>query len=470
MSSPPLDIINPNDVELYCARHVVRLDREEAKEWFTRNLRNYLIRSSDYHSEVRTRGELFQLIFEGSLSHPPQWALDALDRGKIIHLFALEQDSHSETFQALSDLIDVLISWFNAIPDHSPQWSSLSRLSVADALLKARRSPMAQGTAGPGEDFICNPEDCRVFSLEDGWQALELSNAALVTRDGAVMRHCAADYAHLVGNANSRIRIFSLRDPKGRPRLTVEISKCRNRLIARQIKEVANSAPGSSLVAPICSFLRLMGVEDPGVDGQRLGLAGIGGHLFSTPEELLGTKFTKLSAEDWGYLDKKGWSRPVMRTLLSWRDRLSDDQLVDVFEMFTPASPTRVTDDPVASALTSALGFSVANLYLPDALWLMDAEDFWNDCLKKRLDEQRHRIMKSVIERLRSHPGVLHRVWFGPVRDRDALERWIGHDSLGEAFRVQLRRSANAKTARLGGYHGKTAEVWFNALSDGRII
>ena len=448
MSSAVLDILNPDDVELYCGRYLARLVHAEARTWFSRNLRNHLVRAADFHAEIWTRGELIQVVFEGTVRRPPDWALAALDKGRPVHLFACSQPSHADLFVHLAEGLELAVAWLNGLGPGSQELRSLSRMGVPDLLSRAARARSRRLPPG-GDTQLQEPAGERI-DLGDGWSAVELNSAGAVTLEGAAMRHCAADYAHLVGREDGRLRLFSLRDECQRPRLTVEILRGpRGRLSARQIRGVANSIPSVSLAPRVRALLDWAGVEDPGPDGQRLGIAGIDGRLFSCPAEVLEAQFSRLPAEDWGYLDRKGWSRQVLRCLLDWRDRLSDCERQRAFDMFTPRDPARIVADQAATAELRGTGFSAANLFLPDALWVMDAEGLWNGEMRQQLTHQRVRVMRAVVERLRSHPDVLHRIWIGPVRDPAALRTWTGTDAMGRRFGEELARLRRHKLARI---------------------
>jgi hypothetical protein len=62
-----------------------------------------------------------------------------------------------------------------------------------------------------------------VLTLAEGWRWVELKDAESFTQDGALMRHCL-DAEMFDGYRRRGARALSLRDPKNRPRVTLEVS------------------------------------------------------------------------------------------------------------------------------------------------------------------------------------------------------------------------------------------------------
>lgn len=80
-----------------------------------------------------------------------------------------------------------------------------------------------------------------VFSWPDGWRVVRVP-ATDCNAEGSAMGHCVAGYASSV--AGGHTHIFSLRDPKGRPHVTVEASRDGyGRMVVLQIKGKQNRAP-----------------------------------------------------------------------------------------------------------------------------------------------------------------------------------------------------------------------------------
>lgn len=105
-----------------------------------------------------------------------------------------------------------------------------------------------------------------VVRLEDGWTINELT-AEDCEIEGALMKHCVAGYARDVQNGRSRI--FSLRDPRGLPHVTMEFEVKKQgenepailRLV--QSKGRSNASPKEEYVEMISDWLR--NFEDPNI-------------------------------------------------------------------------------------------------------------------------------------------------------------------------------------------------------------
>lgn len=112
-----------------------------------------------------------------------------------------------------SDAVDALIRKTPAIAMWSAQHRiNLNRTSLAEALEAVRDFEVEVES-----DEI--PQGEIVYEYADGWTMQRLGNNALEA-EGELMQHCVGDYCEDV--EQGKAVIFSLRDPKGRPHVTME--------------------------------------------------------------------------------------------------------------------------------------------------------------------------------------------------------------------------------------------------------
>jgi hypothetical protein len=83
------------------------------------------------------------------------------------------------------------------------------------------------------------PQGQVVAKLADGWTAQKLTTAEQLNAEGDKMQHCVGSYAREV--AASRTTIFSLRDAKGQPHVTIEVKN--DRVQQTQGKQNEKPAP-----------------------------------------------------------------------------------------------------------------------------------------------------------------------------------------------------------------------------------
>lgn len=92
------------------------------------------------------------------------------------------------------------------------------------------------------EDGKINDERV-VFTYPDGWHISQVTDAGDLRVEGNRMNHCVGGYCHSVNSGSSRI--FSLRDPRNHPKVTIEMDGDSNTI--RQIKANSDAMPEEEL-------------------------------------------------------------------------------------------------------------------------------------------------------------------------------------------------------------------------------
>jgi hypothetical protein len=143
------------------------------------------------------------------------------------------------------------------------QWAELERIDltkldtheVLDAV--ANWEPPAEvPTQGPV-----------VFSFDDGWTVQDLTTREALQDEGEVMQHCVGSYCATV--EAGRAVIYSLRDPRGMPHVTMEYDPAE--ALFYQIYGKQNQPPKREYAERVREFLLAGAPTGPGTGGVPLG-------------------------------------------------------------------------------------------------------------------------------------------------------------------------------------------------------
>lgn len=161
------------------------------------------------------------------LAAEPEWIQTSFANGRSVHILDLGSYDRSRLERAMDWLVGP------AGPAAESDWSRLSLPAALEAEAKwiaemERQSAdarldgaVALGTRPvPGLDDLARSE---LNQSGSGYSWVELSNPEALVREGGLMRHCVGIYGADVGSGKTRI--FSLRDPAGSPRATVELTR-----------------------------------------------------------------------------------------------------------------------------------------------------------------------------------------------------------------------------------------------------
>ena len=134
-------------------------------------------------------------------AYPGLYNLDALQQGEI-NALANEALRLRHAFRSIVD-------WAEA------EKVDLNKYQWPQALSEAH----AWGANRPADDVT---QGRVVYTFDDGWTVQELRSEEQLKLEGAAMQHCVGEDAYEGQVKSGRVRIFSLRDPKGHPHATME--------------------------------------------------------------------------------------------------------------------------------------------------------------------------------------------------------------------------------------------------------
>lgn len=135
-----------------------------------------------------------------------QWAMPAFASGNLVRI-----ELGEEAWQEAMGIVDFLLA---------NDGERLARLAFEDAAQKAKTWHDSLARAKATEE---DPDGIEPYvDAGDGMLWVEVTSAASLLREGSLMRHCVGSYAKQV--QSSSCKIFSLRDAKNQPHLTVEVN------------------------------------------------------------------------------------------------------------------------------------------------------------------------------------------------------------------------------------------------------
>lgn len=178
-----------------------------------------------------------------------------------------------------------IADWLAALPTGAPSMlRKLPRVTWQQAIGHSRR--WHERLAKKGTEAVTAAEFADgaevVLELEYGWRWVRLTTGQALDREGQAMGHCVGSggYDDLV-DADAPDGLYSLRDDRGRPHVTVEV---RNGII-EQAQGKSNTTPtGHS--ARLAELVQALDVDIEAMSPGRLGMARVDGQLMPIAQAL----------------------------------------------------------------------------------------------------------------------------------------------------------------------------------------
>ncbi len=177
-------------------------DSEKIRTWLNRNFRNWAI----------NKGPAYQVIERNLKKKDPDWAKEAARNGDLYRLSLDEFD----------DNLDLIVDYLRYLDG---QDKNFDRLSVPDALIQQEEYHEELANKD------VNPDNYEEDGIEDylevpPYKWLRITGKKSLVREGDLMGHCVGGYYNRV--AAGTTQIYSLRDGKNLPHVTIEIDAYRN--------------------------------------------------------------------------------------------------------------------------------------------------------------------------------------------------------------------------------------------------
>lgn len=221
---------------------------------------------------MKRHGQLLAVSPEraNALSSEHAWAAKAIASGATLQELALD-DAEAEELNSILD-------WMRSGEGPSPasDWSRISWPQAHGAhekwieqISKAAQKHMDQSKAFDGCQRACEVHGQPHLA---GWSWVKVLSAEALNREGALMRHCVGSYAQAVQDDD--LQIWSLRDPEGKPHMTVETTPAYEALENGQEDDDADPKLCGVTISQAKSF-----GNSPPKEAHRLAIASLFSHL-----------------------------------------------------------------------------------------------------------------------------------------------------------------------------------------------
>jgi hypothetical protein len=208
---------NLDEIEGLMHQYAERVQADTAKRWFLTTVRNYIINTPEMHRAVETLPRL-----------APDWMRRAFAAGDLVQ---------AEPTEAFIDHLDHIVDWLNGLAPADPLIVRIDRVSVPQAIEHADQWTRRLARAADRRPDAGEAGVERILQFEAlSW--VKVVSPQALDREGKLMQHCVGSYASAV--ANGRTTIYSLRDDKNDPHVTVEIKADGN---VSQVKGKQNRPP-----------------------------------------------------------------------------------------------------------------------------------------------------------------------------------------------------------------------------------
>lgn len=191
----------------------------------------------------------------------PAWVPGALQRGD--ELYFLDNRAIQGT-NGLPQQMTTVRDWLRHLARHEDpfvmQPGRINRMSWAQALETATRwHEEMKATDSDIEELDEHKE--KYLPFENGAAWWKLTGETCLSREGELMGHCVADYVDDV--VSGHVSIFSLRDKKNKPHVTVEADMNSGITIIRQVKGKENEPPVEKYWKYVDELLKALHTHSP---------------------------------------------------------------------------------------------------------------------------------------------------------------------------------------------------------------
>lgn len=194
-----------------------RSTRQPVTEWADRVVRRHVRRTPDLHRRLTTEKSVI--------------AASAIDRlspevtEKIVAAFRAGEEIRSPDKQRLQAFIERALDtmdFMESLPLSDRRIRRIERLSWTDAeQMSADWHASLARVRAKSKDVMAGVR--KIAEFDDGSFVAELTTAQSLKTEGAEMGHCVGGYWSRVQSGDTKI--VSLRDPDGRPHVTIELSR-----------------------------------------------------------------------------------------------------------------------------------------------------------------------------------------------------------------------------------------------------
>jgi hypothetical protein len=230
------------------------------------------------------------------------------------------------TAQYKPESVDHIVEWLamscaedahwldNKNPEGKPK--KLLKFSTVQDIVREADEYFRKKTANAAKLAVAedSPDEKAVYSLQEGYRIVKLLSSTALDREGSLMGHCVGAGGYDDSLKSGRAVFFSLRDPRNRPHVTMEVRVADKKVLQARGKQ--NAYPIKKYAKMIEAFSKQEGYD---LSGEKVGLAELrtpDGHILD-PDNLPEDRVV-IAAERGGWrtfaLDNQGierWPRIV---------------------------------------------------------------------------------------------------------------------------------------------------------------
>lgn len=285
------NVVNLDDIEKEMKKYSAKVDYPEAKSWFEKQVKNYIINNPEDNKEIAAQN------LERFATQP--WMAKAIERGDKLYNFQMSQstkdklDHIADWIESFSDknVIAFINNEFAKTPEDQKAKlqqeallaakrfrEKLSKVTVDQAIQASKEWSTVSKRSLKKAKAVSEEGIEEYMSFPDGYSWVLLKEPQCFKREGDIMGHCVGRGGYQGANT----KIYSLRDPQNGPHVTVEVTSG----VVKQIKGkaengVANPPPGPKYIPYVSPFLKQLGLKVDQYDLGRMGLIYIGGDLYN---------------------------------------------------------------------------------------------------------------------------------------------------------------------------------------------
>ncbi|MCV9963629.1 PcfJ domain-containing protein [Pararhizobium sp. BT-229] len=216
------------------------------------------------------------------------------------------------TLQYKPESIDHIVEWLsmacaddahwlgNTTPDGKPK-KLLKFSTVQDVVREADEFFRKRTASAPKADTTDAADEKTVFAIDGGYRIVRLLSTTALDREGSSMGHCVGSGGYDKALKTDSERFFSLRDPKNRPHVTMQVRVATKTVLQARGKQ--NAYPLPKYAKMVAAFAKQEGFD---LSGSRIGLAQLrtlDGDILE-PDNLPEDRVVVAAPDgEWSYLD-----------------------------------------------------------------------------------------------------------------------------------------------------------------------
>lgn len=239
------DVANAKEIKSWVKTVTQNVADPNAKTWMISQLNQFLINRVQDASMVMRVSDA-----EASAPGSPEWLKQKIQTGSPV--FKIRPTD--EFARKVAEVIDWINDWSAENPGSRINFTWEQAVAASD---RWHRELARQGQHG--EETFDHEGIAVIREYPNGFRWVDVRTSECLSREGGRMGHCVGSYHRNVSSGETRI--FSLRDAKNRPHVTIEISDPHGPFWDQQIADHAGGSQKSLPLVPTDSGTEVGSVE-----------------------------------------------------------------------------------------------------------------------------------------------------------------------------------------------------------------